>query len=376
MSDLNKPVNMGDLQETTQRIADWAKAYITAAIAAQPTPVDPTIPALIQALDQINGEVIGTTAQEKVSPILNVKRQMATIFAEAGFTGTQIFSRYPSFLSSIIKPTGVYVEDTEGRLWTPANWEAYHTTEVPYCMVLLTSAVRIRIGFAFTSLSYGSAVEVKGMQMFPTQASVLADDRDNMDSTKALIAFYNPAELGKDASGVYSKARLLVNLSTTSRYYETVAEMEANAPHDTSLLFIVNNAGSTDGTGMHCYYWNNSSFVDLGVRPVNQGSDPYKGAPAALYCWKYKAVEGDTRKWSMMKGNMAQLMWANMTDINACYKAVKGTAFATGSVWVVEQASSASNAWYARSASSFLNDYKASSKQVWPVAPYDEEDEE
>lgn len=49
---------------------------------------------------------------------------------------------------------------------------------------------------------------------------------------------------------------------------------------------------------------------------------------------------------------------------------VSHAAFATGNVWVVEQTSSANNAWYANSASSFNNN-KTNSNQVWPVAEYD-----
>lgn len=343
--DLSKPVSMADLQEQSIRTNNWVKQYVAAAIAAQPTPIDPTIPALIQALDQVNGEIIGMTAQEKVSAVLNIKNQLANIFAEQGFIETGLFRKFPTFVAGLIRPTGVYIEDTNGDLWTAANWESLHTTEVAMAVVVITSTLSFRIGLNTTSLAFGSTVEVKGLDMLNVAADVYADPRDFLDCEKAIIAFYNPAELGKDENGVYDKARLIANLSTRNEYFESVADMRENATRNDKFCYIVNNGGTTDGTGMHCYYWNNADFVDLGARPVNQGSDPYKGAPAFVWCWKYKAFAGDTIRWAVPNANMLRCIYQNKTAIQACFKAVKGTTFAETSSWSCQQPTTSTYAW-------------------------------
>ena len=238
-------------------------------------------------------------------------------------------------------------------------------------MVLITSSIAFRIGFNYTSLAWGANQEVKGIPMLDTANDVWANSRDALDYTKAIIAYYNPAELGKDAQGVYSKERLIANLSSTNQYFETVAAMEAGATRDTNYCYIVNNGGTSDGTGLHCYYWDNAQFVDLGVRPVSQGSDPYKGAPAHLYTWKYKAFTGDTKQWYSPRCNMLRLIYQNLTAIQACYQAVKGTAMSTQNAWGVEQTSVTNGAWYVPLSGGNINvGNKVNAYLAFPVAAF------
>ena len=374
MSVLNEGdlLKAGQFEEAISRVVAWAKQYVADYVAGQPVPVDPTMAAVIQALDQLNGEVIGTTASDKVSAALVVKQQMATIFANNGFLDTNIFRKFPSFLLGLTQATGVYIEDTNGDLWTAENWTNLHTTEVAANMVLVTSAMSFRIGFGTTSLAWGANQEVKGLPMLATANDVWNNTRDALDCTKAIIAYYNPAVLGMDANGVYSKTRLLANLSSTNEYFETYADMVADATRDISYCYIVNTGGTTDGTGMHCYYWNNAEFVDLGVRPVSQGSDPYKGAPAHVYNWKYKAYTGDEKQWFSPRCNMLRVMYQNLAAIQACYQAAKGTALNPQAAWGVEQASLAGAAWYVgMSNGSLSSTTKNSAYMVFPVAAFE-----
>lgn len=373
MSLANEDLLKGEqFTDAITRVVNWAKKYVADYVAAQPLPVDPTMAAVIQALDQLNGEVIGTTASDKVSAALNVKQQMQSIFNDLGFLDTGVFRKYPSFLASLIQPPGCYIEDTNGDLWTAENWTNLHTTEVAANLVLITSSIAFRIGLSYTSISWGSNIEVKGIPMLATANDVWANSRDALDCTKAIIAFYNPAELGKDAQGVYSKERLIANLSSTNQYFETVADMEQQATRDTSYCYIVNSGGTSDGTGLHCYYWDNVQFVDLGVRPINQGSDPYKGCPAHLFNWKYKAYTGDTKQWHSPRCNMLRLMNQNLAAIQACYQAVKGTAINPQYSWGVEQTSSAVNAWYVTLSNGGINNANKTSAYVaFPVTAFE-----
>lgn len=351
------------------RVVDWAKRYVADYVADHPAPVDPSAEAVKHALDQLNGEVIGNTSWEKVSAALHVKEIMQSQFSSLGFTQTGLFSHYPSFINKLAQPTGVFIEDTNGDLWTAEDWTNYHTSETPLACVVITSSLAFRIGFTqYSMVNQGKMVQWYGAPIYATANDAFSESRTGLDLTRALLASICPAILGQDKSGAnYSKDRLIANLPTTGHYYDSLAEFQEETSGNTSDVYIVNYAGTTDGSNMHVYYWSGVAFVDTGAKETSLAANV-----ASRAVWQYKAHTDDTIQWHEPLLAWIRAMYQNIAAVDACFVAVTGSAInRLNVVWSTQQ-SDARRCFYfnIREGTTGL-EAKASNSSIFPFAAYE-----
>ena len=360
-------VTLEALQQAQSDMADWVRQYVADAIADAPTPVDPTAEAVKRALDQLNGEVIGTTSWEKVSAALAVKNIMQARFSSLGFTQAGIFSHYPSFINKLATPTGVFIEDTDGNLWTASDWTNYHTSETAYACVVLTSSLSFRIGFQMFSSVQQPNMMWYGAPIYSAVNDAYNESRTPLDLTKAIIATACPAMLGQDRAGAnFSKDTLIANLPTTGEYYDSLAAFQELTSGDTSKVYVVNYAGTTDGSDMHVYYWSGTQFIDTGAKSTSLASNQ-----ALLGIWRFSAFTGDTTQWHEPNMAWARAIYQNISAVDACFIAVTGSALNRQYIWSCQQ-QSASGGWYFGLSNGYAsNYYKDTSYYALPCAEYE-----
>lgn len=361
-------ITLEALGQAQTDMAAWVRQYVADYVADHPAPVDPSAEAVKRALDQLNGEVIGTTSWEKVSAALHVKEIMQSQFSSLGFTQTGLFSHYPSFINKLAQPTGVFIEDTNGDLWTAEDWTNYHTSETPLACVVITSSLAFRIGFTmYSSVNQGTNVQWYGTPIYATANDAFAESRTGLDLTKALLANICPAILGQDKSGAnYSKDRLIANLPTTGHYYDSLAEFQEETSGSTSDIYIVNYAGTTDGSNMHVYYWSGAAFVDTGAKATSLAANV---APRAV--WQYKAHTDDTIQWHEPLLAWIRAMYQNIAAVDACFIAVTGSAINRQYIWAPQQ-STAPICWCLYLASGgTLGSSKSSNYYMFPFSAYE-----
>ena len=74
-------------------------------------------------LDAANRQVIGTTATEKAQAIAASVDAMVQAFTEAGISMQNITTaQFAQCIASLAVNSGVWIQDTDGVLWTAASW--------------------------------------------------------------------------------------------------------------------------------------------------------------------------------------------------------------------------------------------------------------
>lgn len=335
------------------------------------------------------------TVAERAQALVTSIDAIVTAMTECGVDMNGITTaQIAQFITTIANNAGVWIEDTDGLLWTAASWayekqRAGGVDPATFQGIVLTNSEH---EFYIASRNYGpmqfgtfnhTIPKLQSMDNGPSGTPVSGEYNGRM-----ILAATNPEALRRfgyaidyrqgltradltDANGLKVNVVFFDDLTTLTDWATDLGVYEMQAIGSSMIYAVLVSDDDPNNKTWCLKYFNGVNSISFANREaVVPYTDTYGqiGCPPANACASHTEYTGDTLFWRNPSLFECLMMILNKEDINACRTALDQVSLPSGSVWSCLQNGNNGGYYFSLADGSWLNNSKNTNYNVVPVA--------